>query len=185
MASITSKKNIFLVPAMSLLILTAAAYMGMHWYISFIKSTAEEKISSIVQDDQKAMYGHKLANILKEIEPYSEELAGYGVNSEEIVGFINKVEGLSAKSGATVSIASINVPDEAYSPNTPLQPAVLNINISGSWASVIRAVQMFENFPYRTNFDKVRLVKSGADDPSGKSTAVWQAQFEMSVLRLK
>ncbi|MES2471084.1 MAG: hypothetical protein V4526_02535 [Patescibacteria group bacterium] len=188
--AIHHQKKIFaLIPAVLLFLVTLGLYGAMHWYISHIKAESQVMINTIAQSDEKVLSSRRLALSLKEVEPLLGELQAYGVNSEEIVGFIDRIEKLGDKTGSTVTIASINVPEEEAVPGRPFTPIDMMITINGSWKSVMQTVELFENLPFRLAFDKVRIYKtgelSGGAAKKASPGSAWAAQFGLKVIRLK
>ena len=91
-------------------------------------------------------------------------IGSFVLTSDQTVPFIERVEGISKQSGATVSLVSI-------SSDASLVHA--HVNIQGSWTTMMRAMHLVENLPYSISMDSVRVSQVGK--------GLWNEDFDIAI----
>lgn len=83
------------------------------------------------------------------------DLDAYFVSNDDVVSFIEDIEGLKVATGADIKVVSVNV--AADSKNTSVQTLTLSTTIDGSWNQQMHALSLIESMPYRTNVSSVQF----------------------------
>ncbi len=109
-----------------------------------------------------------------------EAVKHFFVPTDDAVTFIQAVESIGSASGASLSIQSI-----AAVPSGPTKPGTIgtitaHITMSGSWTTIMKALELFENLPYRSSIDRLSLSTSVAPDRAGQAVHSWSAGFDIT-----
>ncbi len=91
-------------------------------------------------------------------------IGSFVLTSDQTVPFIERVEGISKQSGATVVLVSISA-DAAL--------VHAHVNIQGTWANTMRAMHLVENLPYSIAMDNVRVSLLGK--------GLWNEDFDIAI----
>ncbi len=113
-------------------------------------------------------------NLLANTEESRKMLSTYFVNKEEIVEFIESIEDLAKKSGASLRLNSVGEEDEIVGRNQ-VSVLVISLQADGSWAAVHSLLASLESIPYKIHFREVSLEVS--------DSKVWTGKFEFTVVK--
>lgn len=103
-------------------------------------------------------------------------LQSFFIPADDVVSFITTLEALGPQSGTTLSLTGID-----SDPLTNAAPGAVgrahgHIDASGTWASVMRLLDLAEHMPYAATVSHVRL-SGGALDEKKQST--WSISFDI------
>lgn len=114
-----------------------------------------------------------LENFLSDTAPQREEISGGFVSENELIDFIEDLEGAGGNVGTEVKVesATFSGDKEASVPSFRLQA-------SGSFDSLFKLMLVLENLPYEIDFEDLSFTKSSAD---GK-TSSWNGVFIIKLL---
>jgi len=122
-------------------------------------------------ENMKAAYGRTAAD--------RALLPSFLVPQNDAVPFINTVEAVGPASGTKVSLSSLS---SGAGPNPLYGTVTATISIVGTWANVMRAVEMIENMQYAISVKDVHLDLLSSSGPSPKSAPNWTASMDISAL---
>jgi hypothetical protein len=124
---------------------------------------AEDMARKVLEATKQKERENELKKMVQENSDARSMLSLLLVPKDDIVGFIEKIEGVGVLSGAEVTLSSINAEAELKA----------NIEAKGSWANVMRAVGIIENMPFRIAISDLKLERT-VDE---KKNSVWKASF--------
>ncbi len=93
-----------------------------------------------------------LNNSIKSIKDDSALLGTHFAKSSDVVPFLDTIEGLAPKVGAKAETTSVDVTKD----NTGL---IVKMNVSGSFKSIYKFINLLENSPYELEFTNVDMQK--------------------------
>ncbi len=130
-----------------ILVLSIGVYCFGIWFIGSQSNYVEnlqQEISTMKREIENKSVLESNVSSSKQLET---ELQKHIISRSEIVGFIREIEDLSQKTGARISIDSI---DSAISDSSTemIVPAQIRISLRGNWVAVTRALMLIENLPY-------------------------------------
>lgn len=103
------------------------------------------------------------------------------VESDKVVNFIETIEALDSESGAKVSIASIDADNLDNAPADKIGYLRLRINAQGSWSSVMKALVLTENLPYKVTINNIQANRSDISNGKNTSSNYWNLSFGLQV----
>lgn len=164
-----------LILAAILFIATAGFYF---FFYSAIRASQED-VARLEEGMREAQARERLNRTLeilvRDTEKERATLAQHFVSADGVVGFIEYLEGLGRRAGATVKVGAIDVGESFLA--TRLDHLTLTISASGSFASVARFVSLLETLPYISVIDEMSLEKRAA----AKNT--WDANVTVSAAK--
>jgi hypothetical protein len=169
--------------ALSILAMTASVLAYAYMYKASIKKAqqalAVSSDSSVASD--QSVESKKTLALYQDTAVNRNRLQSFLVSEENAVPFIDDVEAIGPASGATLSISSLSSGTDSV---TSHEAVTAQISVNGTWANVIRALQMVENLPYAVSVKSISLaVSASASSASGKnSQPQWSAVDSISVL---
>lgn len=106
------------------------------------------------------------------------KLSEFFIPADRIVMFIEAIEGLGKQAGSIVALTTIDA-DKIVSAPGVFGSARAHVDAKGSWASVLRTLELAESLPYVIHIDHVRLDTSVLEgDKSGKRD--WRLSFDIT-----
>lgn len=152
-----------------------SAYGAVVWNIKKNVSEAEELTLSITVEAQKEASIESIRNILRNTAVEREKIEGYFVSSDNIVDFLEKIELLGKKSGASLSFDSVDIPSD--------EKNVLRVRIGteGNWENTFYFLSMIENLPFKIEIEKSSIVKM-TKIVSNVKTSYWRGDFTIRLL---
>ncbi|MBU6232040.1 MAG: hypothetical protein KGI45_00690 [Patescibacteria group bacterium] len=166
---------LFLVFAILVFLTCFSVYVYMyHWAAvavdkSFNARAAVAAAISNSSRDQAFMDQYKAS------APDWQKMSGYFVPADDVVSFIEAIEGLDKGSGATTTISAISADNISGSPAGTIGNFHATVSGSGSWPSVMRAIELAENLPFVSSVSGVKVNVSDA----GTAKKSWD--FTMSI----
>ncbi len=110
-------------------------------------------------------------------------LASFFVSDSQAVTFIESLEQIGQEVGSTVTISSVSADDTSALKPGSFANMHAHVNVSGSWASVMRVLKLSEILPYQTSIGNVNLIESTVG--TGKAEKrVWQASYDVTATLL-
>lgn len=173
MRLITKRRIVFLsIVSITLVILIAAWALGL-WRIYSSSTKYRDLAMKAAQEAADLDQSRKLVGVIKDAETYYVDLSHRAIPKEGIVPFIETLEKLGSRSGANVSLGSINAPDDSSEVTSAaniksLDDSIefghvsLNVSAVGEWVNIMKLLKITENLPYALHIDKVRISKSAS-----------------------
>jgi len=169
------------------LILVLGAYALFTSHINGKKTLAAVALSDIELLNKQNNQLQDLNSILKNINEDQEKLNSYFVHSDKIVNFLESVEAIGRKSGATVEVRSLN---EEETEGSSISVLTLNLTAEGNWENIYHFLVLIQNFPIKSIFDKIHISSSETNryDKDGNeigTITAWNGVLNMKVLQLQ
>ncbi len=113
---------------------------------------------------------------LREVAPLRANLDTHFAKSTDIVPFLDTIEALAPKAGATAEVSAVS----AEADNTGL---VVELKAKGSFESLYKFLTLLENSPYEMDFLSMDMhtTDAGAADKSATSSG-WDGDFKIKLL---
>lgn len=174
------KRNISIL-AWPLLALSIAAWLGVAYAGSWILQQAQEKgaqASSADQESDRVAYAlrlHSLAADTSQDRADLEALVG-----KDVVAIAKELEatGKSAGAAASVSSASPEGPVKEIPGGAPLRGISFIVQLQGSYASLMRAVQLYELLPTPSSIQGVEIERLSQAD---KNSPPWHMTLRIRI----
>ncbi len=149
---INKKIKTYLIIVILLNIVTIAIYSAMLYFVKVEKSeivVLEENIENKQQLEQNAS---SIKHLILDTKKERSELNSYLVDSNELVGFIEKLESVGKHSGVSVKLSSVEEKKE---------DGLITINLSadGKWKEVAYFLKLIEALPKKINIERVVFTK--------------------------
>lgn len=173
-----SHHRFLLVLAIAVTMMVAGLYVYMYYAVGVSTKRAAvardivalEKANSGREQDVRALYERTREN--------RESLPKFLIPADRVVEFIEAIEALGPQTGSNVVLSSIeeNAPGEI--PDTVYGSAIANVEATGSWSAVMRALSLAENFPYGVSISNTRVSTSLSE----RSNRAWKATFRIEAV---
>ena len=178
MKKLKSQHYLLLILSILAVLVAVAAYIFMY-KDAIKKAEAESILESDVSAASKQTVDNKNMSATYESTAASRALLPeFLVSSDDAVPFIDAVEDVGQTTGAKVSISTLSSSATSGSSN---QTITATISVTGTWANVMRAVEMIENMPYAVSVKSISIDVLSSTDQSG-SVPGWTAVLSISAL---
>ena len=173
--------------------LVTVLVVALYFYMSNAITNMTDAVVSAKGEAVNLQIGNTMDAKLKKLYSGSEgdweKLYSAFVPADNVVPFIAALEAIGPRVGGAVSVASID--STAPEAGSLAVNGYVNAKVtaSGSWASVIKIIELIENMPYKVTISNVRLDQSNsvvvADKPGGASKQIvgWVASFDVSAVK--
>ena len=172
-AAMSQYKIIFVVLAV-LALLGGAVYGGLYWSIGKKEQNISGLLVTIQEESKKTLQIKTLTDVVENSTKDRAELETYFIKTEDIVGFIEKVEALGASAGIGTDIKGVNVLGEGGS---YLQ---MELETKGSLRGTLQFLTLMELLPGALSFDKVFMTESIKEKEK-----VWEGSFAVRVFSFR
>lgn len=112
------------------------------------------------------------------------KLSTFFVDDNNKVSFIEMIESLGDRTGSTITLSSIVADDLATSPVGTYGHIKINVDVQGSWASVMKTLILAENLPYMITIRTVRMDTSGTLDAKNPKQS-WKLSFTLDATSIR
>lgn len=153
---------------------SCAVLVFLYKQIDNVKKETDELEKSWQTESDKRKEMKTLDKSLKLIEEDKKVLDSYFAYSTDIVPFLNTLEKLSESVGAKGEVSSVDILKD----NTGLE---VNLKATGSFGSLYKLLQLFENAPYEIEILGVDLEK---ETLSNEATSIfgWRGLFKLKLV---
>jgi hypothetical protein len=153
------------------------AFFFLYKQIDNNTKTAEQAQTDWQAESDRRGEVESLDLLLKSTEEERGTLESHFAQSSDVVPFLDTIQQLAVSSKATSAIASVAILQD----KTGL---MIDVNASGSFASVYKFLTLLENSPYELNFTSVDLKTNESVSADGKTTPTqkWEADFQIKLL---
>lgn len=159
--------------------LVAGIYGFLYFKIlSYQKDLAElqtEAVSSFMEERLNSSLGA----LVRETAEERSVIDRHFVSPEGVVAFIEEVEGLGRKSGATLEVRGVEVAAPA-SGSDVIENLILTLSGGGSYERTARFASLVESIPYVSRVTKFSLERREGTTKSPQ----WDAQLTLEVIKL-
>lgn len=155
----SSLRNTILMISIAALLVAAGGYAYLYHESSYFVSKVLNARKIISASELVRLQGKDIVRIYEETASERPKLAETFVNSENAVPFIKAIESVGVSSGATVAITTIRStqPDPEAKDKTTVGYISVSVGVNGTWKEVMRALELFETLPYRTEITRMGL----------------------------
>lgn len=130
-----------------------------------------------------------IKNLMNDTKKEREQIAGFFVQPNGTVDFIEAVESLGGMTGVKIEIDSVGVEALKNKTASSAESFRLSLKTEGSWSNTMRLLSLLENMPYKISFEKVNLGKisggSGTNSGGEQAPSYWRGTFSFTVLKIK
>lgn len=189
-----SKKILFILIGLNVAVF---AFYGLIYF----KIKSNDKASTLyavtaATDSAKDESLRAMKTSLSQNQDFFAQADSFFIPSDGVVDFINQLEALGKLAHVSLSVASVNVPDQMSTQNADFkQPLGLQIDTQGSWKNTYDFLSILENLPYVVQLNSVTFTLSsaaesilfnGGPEPRMAGTdEMWKGTFGLTVLKLK
>lgn len=180
-------KNIVFLVILNLIVFGSSFYVFAS--IKSIDKNVSERLIQIKSavDTEESL--RSIKNLMSDTEREREQIAGFFVQSNGTVDFIETVESLGRIAGIKLETESVGVESLKNKTASSTELFRLSLRTEGSWGDTMRLLSLLENMPYKISFESVKLEKisDGSDSDRGKKKAssYWSGAFSFGVLKIK
>jgi len=135
-------------------------------------SILQNRVDIEVRKDQRL---HSIKQLTSDLVEEFSKVDEHFVYADGVVRFLEDLEDLGRKAGASVSVNSVGVNENAGS-GLPYEPLQIEFAARGSWRSVVQLISLLETFPLGITVSRMHLEKN---------LNSWQLNTSFSVLKLK
>ncbi len=174
------------------ILLVVATLVGYAFLLMDIKNKNQKASALFAEIDQYAEHQAEL----RVMDKFAEKLRGdiekidsYFVHKDDVVSFIEVLEGAGARVGADVSIGSITLEEAPADAPDTAEKLFVRVDAKGSWSAVTAFLSSVEHMPYRMFIDRVAVERNAPPAPFFASTeapatekGAWSVVFDMRVL---
>ncbi len=167
--------RITLIVSSVLTVAMALAYVYGHLFIKSSLVDLADLRSRVITEQAYTSIDQDLVSTHKETADERARVASYFVTEADTVSFIEAIESLGARTGADVTIESIEAASDATDARIHAK-----VEARGSWAAVMRTLIMAETLPYASSVTNVRLDISGSAGSSSRER--WRGLFVVEAI---
>ena len=111
-----------------------------------------------------------LAQGIKIVEKETLELETHFIQSSNLVPFLDTIEGLALKVGATAETVSVDISSDNLN-------LLVGLKAKGSFTSLYKFITLLENSPYELEFTSLDIFKKTTQDTSG-----WELKIRIKLI---
>lgn len=147
--------------------------------IFYMYHTVEKKHAGVIEkgqefsrEVQKVQMLDTISATLNRTTEEGAALTNYFIDSENVVAFIEELEGLAKKQNLGMSVRTVDTPNKTVGERT--YPIVqITFIVEGSWSNVMSFVYFVENLPYRLSIENSKFSSLTKDG----TTTTWTGSF--------
>jgi hypothetical protein len=160
-------KTILLVWGTIFVVLTSIVAYG-YLKLESTKISVTTLEQEVIQEKESMLAFEALMKTASNIKADSEKANTFFIKRDEVVNFLDVIESLASTTKTNIIIQSVS--DKSSDPNSALLS--VNVNAKGSYSNLHYLIRMFEELPYQTEIQNVRLINqgSGVGDKQGSNT---------------
>ncbi len=164
------KNKKFITTIVLVVLLNGAVLAGWLYLFSNLKKQnnfIREERQKILVSDKKLENSSSLKILMDEIVDKKQKIDSAFLNKESVVNFIENLESIAGKTGASIKIGNINID------NQEKKGLSLQFNLTGNFNQLFHYLILLENLPYLINIERMDFKKLAPNE--------WGADFEISV----
>ncbi len=130
------------------------------------------------QQSDRSAYAQRVAAVIAETEDERAKLDAFA--KLDVVSVVELLESAGTSAGLTVTVAGAQAESGAQLPTGELvQPVAFSVNTSGSYAAVMRALDLYEHLPLASQIEQLDIAR----DASG-SGRTWSLSMRIRIMTL-
>lgn len=170
--------------ALSVTIFVGALYGYMDYSIGTSLDRAITAREAVKNEQEYRNQKQNLNSLYNETATERLALGSFFVADDQKVSFIEKIESFGSATQAKVMLANIVADDLATSQPGTLGKISMRVDVSGSWASVMRVLKLAETLPYKSSVSAVRVDAAGVTD-SKAGKVEWHLTFIIDTVSIR
>ena len=164
------KNKKFIITIVLMVLLTGAVLAGwIYLFANFKKQNnfIKEERQKILVSDKKLENSNSLKALMNEIVDEKQKIDSVSLDKESIINFIENLESIAGKTGASIKIGNINID------NQEKKGLSFQFNLTGNFNQLFHYLILLENLPYLINIERMDFKKLAPNE--------WGANFEILV----
>jgi Tfp pilus assembly protein PilO len=175
----------------AIIFMTILVIVAVVAYVMFFVSikNKNENVSLITNEIdiavEKEVKLKSVKNLVNDIEEDRLKLDTYFIKDDEVVDFIESVEGMAEDADISAEVTAVDIGDYKNNVNQAsdmVERLLLSLKVYGKWNDVFHFISLIEKMPFVVNLSNINI---GAVYSNNKKTSYWQGTFKMSALKLK
>lgn len=163
-------------PLLVLGIFVVVGISGYSYFFYSIMATNDESAlirGDILLKEKKENREMVERNLLRGTEKERQILDNYFVNSNSIISFIERLEGLGRASGVRLTLSSVDIDNERKN------ALKINLRASGMFSGIYYLVSLIEAMPYEIDVTRFSISKSGSS--ASKDNNLWEGDVSLEL----
>lgn len=163
------KNKKFITTIVLVVLLNGAVLAGWLYLFSNLKKQnnfIKEERQKILVSDKKLENSNSLKTLMNEIIEEKQKIDSVFLDKESIINFIENLESIAGKTGASIKIGNIN-------DNQEKKGLSLQFNLTGNFNQLFHYLILLEKLPYLINIERMDFKKLAPNE--------WGANFEILV----
>lgn len=164
------KSKKFIITIILIILLNGVALAGWLYLFSILKGQndlAKEEQQKIAVSEKKFQNSNSLKGLMNEIVGEKQKIDSVFLDKENIINFIENLESIADKTGASIKISSININ------NQDKKGLSLQFKLAGNFNQLFQYLVLLENLPYLIDIERVDFRNLAPNE--------WEANFEILV----
>lgn len=164
------KNKKFITTIILVVLLNGVVLAGWLYLFSSLKKQnnfIKEKQQKILVSDKKLENSNSLKVLMNEIVDEKQKIDSAFLDKESIINFIENLESISGKTGASIKIGNINIDNQEE------KGLSLQFNLTGNFNQLFHYLILLEELPYLINIERMDFKKLVPNE--------WKADFEILV----
>jgi hypothetical protein len=164
------KNKKFITTIILVVLLNGTALTGWLYLFSNFKKQnnfIKEEQQKILVNDKKLENSNSLKALMNEITDEKQKIDSAFLDKESIINFIENLESIAGKTGASIKIGNINID------NQEKKSLSFQFNLTGNFNQLFHYLILMEKLPYLINIERMDFKKLAPNE--------WGANFEILV----
>lgn len=160
----------FITTIILIILLNGVALAGWLYLFSNLRKEnnfIREEREKIMISDKKLENSSSLKILMNEVIDEKQKIDSAFLNKDNIVDFIENLESIAGKTGASIKIGKINITSQER------KGLSVQFNLTGDFNQLFHYLIFLENLPYLINIEKIDFQKLAPNE--------WRADFEILV----
>lgn len=158
----------------------AGAYGFLVFYIVHTHAASSELSVAVEVERNKEQGVRATGRLLQELAEEESAISRHFVGAEDIVSFIEEIEGAGRDAGIALEVASVNLAPDLDDSHEWL---TLALKVEGSWEKLFHFTVLLETMPVVIELDQVSF--KFIPDESDSKTGTWEGLFNIRAAKLK
>lgn len=182
----SSLNMVFALAAFGGLFVATAVYAYLYYSSGTLTQQAIAARDAVVEEERGVKDERSIRLLSQTTAEMRSRLPGYFVPLDDAVVFIQDIEAVGSRSGATVAISSIAEEPDADSGAAPGTIGTIEASVSatGSWTAVMKALELFEALPYHASVDQAALDTSVLTGEKAAGRHDWRMTLRITAATL-
>jgi hypothetical protein len=138
-----------------------------------MESSASLLEQEVIQEKESIQTFDSLVKNFSNIKEESQKANTFFIKKDEVVDFLNKIEGLASTTNTQISIQAVT------DKNTGSSSSLLSVGVKahGSYSNLYYLLRILEELPYQAEIQNVRLTNQRTTNDKGEVLGSWTADI--------